>query len=305
MPEISVLMATYKEPRSYVETAINSILDQTYTDFELLIIQDGPENEELSSLIAATIAWDSRVKTYKNGSNIGLASSLNRAIDLAAGRYICRMDADDISENTRLEAQLNELKSRGLDLIGGGMQIIDENARPLYKVDNLPTKPNSISKALRWNNCVPHPTWFGKRETFAQKYRNIPLCEDYDFLLRAAKAGVQIGNTNQIVLNYRMSRNSLSRSNLYEQYLYQCYITDCYSKGEIADITAATDYVKAHLNNSSAARYSKANEKFNIALNDARQKHYFAAAGNALAVPFTSSAYFKKVIRLALASLHS
>lgn len=98
----------------------------------------------------------------------------------------------------------------------------------------VPTDFNKIKKCIKYNQVISHPTWFGKKEVFEQLegYRQMPLCEDYDFTLRAILKGYKISNLNEVVLKYRMTSDSISRSNLFEQYLYGCYITKQYSKNK-------------------------------------------------------------------------
>lgn len=90
--------------------------------------------------------------------------------------------------------------------------------------------------------CKKRSLWY------TRGYREIPLCEDYDFTLRAVLSGFKISNLNKPVLNYRMTINSISRSNLFEQYLYGCYLTKEYKIGNIANIKDAKNYVERRNN---------------------------------------------------------
>ena len=91
MPDVSVVMSTYKENPNYVEEAINSILSQTYRNLELIIIVDWPENEPVKRLLYRRQAKDRRIVIVENEHNLGLANSLNKALKIAKGDYICRM----------------------------------------------------------------------------------------------------------------------------------------------------------------------------------------------------------------------
>ena len=114
---ISVVMSTYKEPIEYIEQSINSILNQTYRDIEFVIIVDNPDNAEHIEYIQNRMSGDSRIKLSINEKNCGLTESLNRAIALARGTFIARMDADDIAE-IRVSIGISHRKQSRL----GGLQ---------------------------------------------------------------------------------------------------------------------------------------------------------------------------------------
>lgn len=303
MPNVSIIMSTYKEDPVLVATAVDSILNQTYRDFELLVVIDCPENDAVRSLLRKKQQEDGRIIVIRNEQNLGLAASLNKALGLARGQYICRMDADDISLPSRIETQLAFLTERNLDLVGGRMTIIDEWGNGLYDIPQPPVKPKSVYRALRWNNCVPHPTWLGKAAVFEQAYRMIPLCEDYDFLLRASLSGAKIANCDSIVLKYRMTTDSISRASLYEQFLYQRYITKAYKHHKVADLQELNRSVKFSYSEDKATRYNKANGIFNDVLSALNHRRFLRALMYSFRLLFCSANYLNKIMRLALAAL--
>ena len=307
MAKISVLMATYKERKEHLSVAIESILNQTFKDFEFIIILDNPENLEHIDLIKEYQRKDDRIKFYINEKNMGLPKTLNKGIQLASGQYLCRMDADDMSESNRLENQLDYLCSNGYDLIGGLSTMIDEDGNMIYKIKSVPTDFNKIKKALKYNQVISHPTWFGKIEVFKSLngYRLIPLCEDYDFTLRAVLKGYKVSNLNINVLNYRMTKNSVSRSNLYEQYLYMRYITNQYSDGKVADLSLAGQYVNQHKNKRKSNAYLRSNMYFNEMLNKLELKQYGKCCILGIKLIFSSKDYLKKIYRLLRVSMYS
>ena len=183
------------------------------------------------------------------------------------------------------------------------MEVIDEFGNTLYSASYLPETSVKIKKALRWNNCVPHPTWFGKREIFEKGYREIPLCEDYDFLLRASLNGKNFANTKEPVLKYRMGDASISRSNLFDQYLYMRYLTSSYAQGKVVDVDTAISWVASRSSQSKRLRYLKANESFNSALDRIEAHDYLKAFVCLLRIPCTSPSYVKKMFRLVFAAL--
>ena len=304
---VSIIMSSYKEEEIFLRQAIESILNQSYKDFEYIIILDNPDNNLHIRIIKEYANLDKRIKFYVNEKNMGLTASLNKGLGLAKGKYICRMDADDISINKRIENQKRYLEENNYDLIGGISQMIDENGKSIYSIKKVPTNMDKIKKALRYNQIISHPTWFGKKEVFEKLngYRNMPLCEDYDFTLRAVLNGYKISNIDETVLKYRMTSSSISRSNLYEQYLFARFITKKYSKNKIADIKEAKQYVNNHNDDRKAKRYLKANARFNIALKDIEEKRYFKFIIDGILLTFTSFNYLDKIYRFVKVSSYS
>ena len=299
MVETSVIMATYKESIECLKQSIESIINQTYNDFEFIIILDNPDNKEHIAFINDYVCKDERIKFYINDKNMGLTNTLNRGLKLAEGKYICRMDADDISELYRMEHQKKYLEENDFDLIGGISQMIDEDGNTIYSIKKVPTNFKKIKKCIKYNQVISHPTWFGKKEVFDKLngYRNMPLCEDYDFTLRAILQGFKISNVNECVLKYRMTKDSISRSNLFEQYLFARYITKQYSEGKVSEVEEAKAYVKKNLSDKNAKRYLKGNERFNNALNNLE--------ANGIALLFTSKYYLDKIFRFVMVYLNS
>ena len=307
MVETSVIMATYKESIECLKQSIESIINQTYNDFEFIIILDNPDNKEHIAFINDYVCKDERIKFYINDKNMGLTNTLNRGLKLAEGKYICRMDADDISELYRMEHQKKYLEENDFDLIGGISQMIDEDGNTIYSIKKVPTNFKKIKKCIKYNQVISHPTWFGKKEVFDKLngYRNMPLCEDYDFTLRAILQGFKISNVNECVLKYRMTKDSISRSNLFEQYLFSRYITKQYSEGKVSEVEEAKAYVKKNLSDKNAKRYLKGNERFNNALNNLEEKQYIQFIANGIALLFTSKYYLDKIFRFVMVYLNS
>ncbi|MBE6462073.1 MAG: glycosyltransferase [Alphaproteobacteria bacterium] len=107
MPKVSVLTPIYNTNPLYLRECIDSVLRQTFTDFEFIILNDSPENTDLDEIVESYL--DNRIKYIKNNTNIGISKSRNKLIDLATGEYLAIFDHDDISRNTRLEEQVRFL----------------------------------------------------------------------------------------------------------------------------------------------------------------------------------------------------
>lgn len=304
---ISVIMSTYKEDERLLRESIESILNQTYRDFEYIIILDYPDNDVHKSVIEEYALKDDRIHFYINEKNMGLTDSLNRGLSLCHGKYIARMDADDISLPDRLERQMKYLEKNHYDLIGGITEMINENGSLLYSIKSVPTDPKKINKALRYSQCIAHPTWLGRKEVFEKNagYRHMPLCEDYDFTLRAVLNGFVVSNLNEAVLKYRMTSNSISRSNLFEQYLYMSYITNEYKNNRIASVDKAYAYVQQHLNEKDSDKYLKANVIFNRMLQEMSDKQFLSFMKDGFCLLFSSKYYLNKIYRFMMLSLNS
>lgn len=304
---ISVIMSTYKEDERLLRESIESILNQTYRDFEYIIILDYPDNDVHKSVIEEYALKDDRIHFYINEKNMGLTDSLNRGLSLCHGEYIARMDADDISLPDRLERQVKYLEKNHYDLIGGITEMINENGSLLYSIKSVPTDPKKINKALRYSQCIAHSTWLGRKEVFEKNagYRHMPLCEDYDFTLRAVLNGFVVSNLNEAVLKYRMTSNSISRSNLFEQYLYMSYITNEYKNKGIASVDKAYAYVQQHLNEKDSDKYLKANVIFNRMLQEMSDKQFLSFIKDGFCLLFSSKYYLNKIYRFVMLSLNS
>lgn len=223
---ISVIMSTYNESEEELESSICSILKQTYSNIEFLIVNDNPENKQLRNVLLAV--KDSRVRIIENPQNMGLVNSLNRAWKLAKGNIIARMDADDVSKPNRLEDQLRIMQEGNYDLLGCNMEMVDDLGNEIYPVRHYPTSEKKIRKSIYWCNCIAHPTWMLKKSLYWKLggYRNIPYCEDYDFILRAIEMGYKVGNSSNTGLIYKQRRNGISGSNSTDQYLIKRYLAN-------------------------------------------------------------------------------
>jgi|GEM_PF-575678 glycosyltransferase len=223
---LSVIMSVYNEEKEWVCESVESILRQTYPFFELLIVIDNPDLDiDTRSYLLAVEKKDQRVKLIFNEKNMGLALSLNKAIDLAAGEYIVRMDADDISEEDRLLDQLKYLEKNQLDMIGSGRRIINEKGKVLVEEEKPVTNPLLLKKLLPITSCFVHPTVMIKTNVLRRLagYRNFRQSQDYDLWLRLYDAGYSLGNINRTLLQYRVRESGISNKKPYLQYLTSVY----------------------------------------------------------------------------------
>lgn len=266
--KLSVVMSTYREPEEYIRLAVQSVLDQTFTDFEFLIVIDDPANADMERWLTAFAAQDERIVLLKNEKNLGLVGALNRALGEVKGTFVARMDSDDIAAPDRFEKQLAYLEAQRLDLVGALIHRIDEDGNVLPGLDTRHYPPEVIMGELRVTDCVPHPTWLARRAVYDTLggYRLINRCEDYDFLLRALKAGFRLGLCDEYLLNYRIFTKSISQSGLLEQRLTARYIAKQFDRLDEVDMDEIRRRVIAKATPAATRRYRKADGLFRAAL---------------------------------------
>lgn len=296
---VSVLMPCYRESSKDFTEALKSILEQTYTRIEVVVVFDDPDNNTLYEIAQNASAQDGRIRLVRNERNLGLSNSLERAFKVSRGQYICRMDSDDISESQRIERQLAYLEEHELDLVGSYLTAIDEDGNRLYLVDSIPTSGKGVKRSLMIRNCVPHPSWFGRRSVFEMGYRPVQLAEDYDLLLRAELEGFSIGNVPEPLIRYRMTANSISRSNLYKQYLVSQCLREAFKKGRSLDVGKIDALVGERFDQRRAAKYLKANTLFNNGMRSIHSGNRANGFSQLLRIPFCSRSYFMNVLNMA------
>jgi glycosyltransferase involved in cell wall biosynthesis len=206
MVPISVVMSVYNQ-ENFLEKSIESILKQTFKDFELIVINDG--STDRSKDILESIE-DPRL-IYVDQQNLGLPFSLNKAIGMSQGNFIARMDADDISHSERLEKQFNYLnKNQNIDLVGSCIRVMNEQGE-IIGSKSVPLENRIIQESIDYACNVMHPTYFFRKEIHQTVggYRDqFIYAQDYDFLLRIRDLGKGIGNIEEKLLDYRVYDSS-------------------------------------------------------------------------------------------------
>ena len=186
MPRLSVITGAYNANECpHFRKSIESILNQSFTDFEFIICDDGSTDNTLEILKKYAQA-DSRLIILQNNKNLGLAPTLNRCIEAAQGEYIARHDCDDFSASTRFEKQISYLDSHPKTaILGTSIYLFDENG-----VQSKETMPERVSpKDFCFNNPYKHGTVIFKRSALlrAGGYSTEKRCvrnEDYDLFMR-------------------------------------------------------------------------------------------------------------------------
>lgn len=217
MPTISVLMGIYNtKNKDYLEKSLKSILNQTYNDFELIICDDGSTNDCIK-WAKEIVGSDKRVIFIKNELNRGLAYTLNHCLNVSNGKYIARMDDDDISHLDRFEKQINYLNNNVVDLVSNNINVFDQNG-----IYNTLVYPNHITKKdFLFNSPIVHPSIMAKKSAFTKVngYRDVKKTirvEDYDLFMRMFEAGIKMDVIQEPLLDYRDDRENTIRRKKYK-----------------------------------------------------------------------------------------
>jgi glycosyltransferase involved in cell wall biosynthesis len=205
-PRVTVLMPIYNG-EIFLHEAIASVLSQSFSDFELLILDDGCVDASVDIIKSFN---DDRIRYVKEGHR-GLSGTLNRGLQLALGEYIARMDQDDVCMPMRLEKQVEYL-DENLDVmvLGSWVELIGIGKKEYIK---YPVKHDDIKAEMIFHNPIAHPTVMFRKSAFIEinLFYNECASEDYDLWMRAIQV-LKIENISQVLLKYRvgvgMSTNS-------------------------------------------------------------------------------------------------
>jgi glycosyltransferase involved in cell wall biosynthesis len=212
-PRVTVLMPGYNGEK-YLNDSIESILKQTYTDFELLIIDDASEDNSKKIINSYN---DNRIKLISNNVNLGLIKSLNNGLKLARGEYIARMDTDDISHPERLERQVKYLDEHpDIGICGTWVQ----TTGILKHTWRFPIEHDEIRATLFIKNSIAHPSVMMRKDLliknhlyYDEHYRHV---EDYELWVRSSRL-IHLSNIGEVLLNYRLHKGQVGKIYCNEQ----------------------------------------------------------------------------------------
>ena len=215
-PLISVLLCTYNDEK-YIYKAVKSILDQTFEDFEFIIINDGSTDKTLDILKQ----FDDKRLILIDKPNTGLTDSLNLGVSIAKSNWIARMDGDDISIKTRFEEQIKYIDDN-VAVIGTQCKFIDEEGNQIATV-SLPLTHNEIlKKGTSFRTMFIHPSVLINKELLLKSggYDDyLDSAEDLDLWLKLSHYG-KLVNIDSVLLKYRKHQNQISITKRKEQLLY-------------------------------------------------------------------------------------
>ena len=203
-------MPVYNGER-YLKESIDSIINQTFTDFEFIIVDDGSTDKTSTILDSYT---DPRIIKLKNPENLGMTDSLNRGLLISQGKFIARMDADDISLPERLAKQVSFMENNPqVGLCGTWIQLINSD-RSKSNILKLPTDDATLRCELLFDSPLAHPSViFNRKHLFASRLAYNPsyqYCQDYDLWVRCSNH-FALANIPEVLLNYRFHPDQLGR----------------------------------------------------------------------------------------------
>ena len=206
-PLVSVVMSVWNEEK-YLTASIESILNQTFTDYEFVIINDG-STDRTQEILEIFVHKDTRIKLILNAMNVGCAASLNKGIEIARGKYIARMDSGDISNPTRFEKQVNYLEGeKNVSALGTCGYWIDEHKQVIATWNVVPTINSTI---LYKGAPTIDPSLMITKELFNTIgfYKTKYNAYDFEFLARALKNHITIANLQDYLFSTMRRRGGL------------------------------------------------------------------------------------------------
>lgn len=216
-PSLSVIMSVYNDAR-HLREAVDSVLAQTFADFEFLIVNDG-STDNSPAMLDSIAATDPRIKLFHR-VNHGLIDSLNFMIEEARAPYLARMDSDDVCRPERFEKQMAFLAAHpDIIVLGTNTDELDENSRLMPCHDWHPLDHDGIAETLKRRTPICHPSVVMHRGAVRRVggYRRaFKYCEDYDLWLRLVTQG-QLANLRDRLLLYRRSPDQVSQRHVIEQ----------------------------------------------------------------------------------------
>ncbi|WP_346083852.1 glycosyltransferase [Sphingobacterium ginsenosidimutans] len=256
-PILSVVMPIFNGEK-YLETAINSILTQTFYEFEFVIINDG-SSDKTDEIVRSF--YDNRIVYIANKNNEGIIRSLNKGIYFSKGQFLGRMDCDDVSRTDRFELQIEFLNQNPeLSIVGSDYEILprsDNNNIIPQKRINVPTCHEDLSLVFLHHNAICHPTVVMRKENlnFNKLYydRLANHAEDYKLWVDATLSGLKFGSIPSPLLKYRLHSDQISTKKREEQFNSACkimlgYATTIFSQSVINN---PRDYLGLILNTES------------------------------------------------------
>lgn len=210
---VSIITSVYN-CEDYIESMIKSIINQTYSEWEMIIIEDDSIDQTLKVLHKFQ---DMRIKVIHNTENCGLTVNLNRAIEMAKGEYILRIDGDDIAYPDRVEKQVNYMEQhQDIALAGCWMRTFGASKTICQSsVDDA-----RLRIKLLFNACMYHPTFIVRKTVIDQHHirynERLRYAQDYDFEYSVSKVA-KLGNLPEILMHYRVHENQITQSKYKQQ----------------------------------------------------------------------------------------
>jgi glycosyltransferase involved in cell wall biosynthesis len=216
LPTLSVLLPVFNGA-AYVESTIESVLSQSYSDFELLVLDDGSQ-DATPHILEPSARHDPRMRVFRH-ENHGVGYTLQRGLSESRGRYVALIGSDDLALPGRFEKQVNFLEThRDHVFVGGHLQIIDSDGR-VTGLRRYPASDRDLRRAMLLYNPFGAPAAMFRRDAalaaggFTSRFWT---CEDYDFFLRLAGRG-KMANLPEALVSYRLHDNAVKATQTLRQ----------------------------------------------------------------------------------------
>ena len=220
---VSVLIAVYNTPIAYLKEAIEGILLQTYTNIEIILINDHSTDSEVNMYINKIAQEDNRIKLVNNEKNVGLTKSLNIGLLLCSGKYIARIDSDDVLLINRIEEQVRYMELHPeVSVLGAGVENIGTSSWNNKKHIDYTADREIFRIKMLFKNAGPVHSAAMLRKSFLDEYKikyrdEMKKSQDYALWVDAIKAGGVFSECSEKLVKYRLHENQISERNYEEQ----------------------------------------------------------------------------------------
>ncbi len=268
MISVSVIMCVFNTKIEYLQAAIESILEQTLINIQFIIVNDGSVIPKVNRYLEECKSRDYRITVIHNKENIGLTKSLNLGLKKCKGKYVARMDSDDIAKPERLFKQFDYLeKHPEIDVLGTNVEQIGNKSIHMSKFKNYMTKDEEVfAIKMLFNNVGPmHPTVMIRKQFLDDNHvtyrENIKKAQDYALWIDCLKANAKFFCLNEKLLEYRLHENQITVHDSKEQlkfkemisqkYIIEKFEIDSYFAGVLSTLYtekfeySVADYIKA------------------------------------------------------------
>jgi glycosyltransferase involved in cell wall biosynthesis len=209
IPKVSIVMPVYNGEK-HLREAVDSMLAQSFPDFELVIVNDGSTDRSVEIIEGYD---DPRIRLIENSLGKGVVGARNTGIANANGKYVAMMDCDDIAYPTRLEEQVAFLDDHpDYGMVGAWSEMIDEESCVMGNFMSCPASPEAIPLLLLFNNCFTQSTVLIRKTALPEGGYLYPGAEDYDLWVRIAQKA-KVWNLQKVLVKYRVHTSSISFEN--------------------------------------------------------------------------------------------
>ena len=223
-PLVSILIPTYNSV-DFVEDTVRSIMNQTYTNIEIVIVDDASTDGTMK-ILEKLSKEDKRIKLSQNKKNLGITDNMNNGIHKCIGKYIAILDGDDWAYPYRIEEQVKLMeKDEEVVLCAGYMDICDENLN-VKTTRTYPLKDKDIRRAMVKYDPISHPSSMWRKDALLKTdlySKNFPICRDYDLIVRISEFG-KYENIPKSLIKYRVRKESETGKRIRQTQMYSFYI---------------------------------------------------------------------------------